>query len=320
MRHLPYLSYYLYPILAGLIWLATLLALLIYWLVPPVSRVHYDSMAASQHIAYISDVGASTLKPLFITGCVLTTIFLDISFGADRYLRHKGRLVPNQTRAEKILSALTIVFAILGTAGLVLLSIFDTARHPKLHNIFLLLFIAGYVLSAIFICWEYQRLGQHYKHHHHLSTSFWIKLSFVIIEILLAIAFVSCTFTKHYNAGAVLEWIIAFIFSAYVFSFVVDLWPAIKTQPNLRLHNPRGKGMGFEDVPVSQQNIGVGGTGDMRYVGASEMEEGGSSSGSHLPIHQGFGNAAIGPVGGVADGRGSNGRPVTRDRLVASNF
>jgi uncharacterized membrane protein YdcZ (DUF606 family) len=117
-------------------------------------------MSENQSIAYISDVGASTLKPLFITGCVLTTVLLDISFGADRWLRHRGRLAPNTTTGEKVLSGLTIVFAILGTAGLILLSIFDTARHPQLHNIFLLLFIAGYVLSAIFICWEYQRLGK----------------------------------------------------------------------------------------------------------------------------------------------------------------
>ena len=116
-------------------------------------------MDPKQNIAYISDVGASNLKPLFIAGCVITTIFLDISFLSDRWLRHRGRLVPNSTTGEKALSALTIVFAILGTVGLILLSIFDTARHPKLHDVFLLLFIAGYILSAIFICWEYQRLG-----------------------------------------------------------------------------------------------------------------------------------------------------------------
>jgi len=116
-------------------------------------------MSGTQYIAYISDVGADRLKPLFISGCVLTTILLDISFGADRYLRHKGRLVPNASTTEKVLSGLTIFFAIIGTAGLILLSIFDTARHPKLHDVFLLFFIAGYVLSAIFICWEYQRLG-----------------------------------------------------------------------------------------------------------------------------------------------------------------
>lgn len=116
-------------------------------------------MDETQTIAYISDVGASHLKPLFITGCVLTTVLLDTSFGADRWLRHKGRLTPNTTTGEKVLAGLTIAFAIVGTAGLILLSIFDTAHYPRLHDIFLLLFIAGYVLSAIFICWEYQRLG-----------------------------------------------------------------------------------------------------------------------------------------------------------------
>ncbi|KAK0636198.1 Frag1/DRAM/Sfk1 family-domain-containing protein [Bombardia bombarda] len=223
------LSYWIFPILSGVVWLGTLLGLLIYWNVDA-HKVHYDSMAPNQDIAYISDVGASTLKPLFITGCVITTVFLDISFGADRWLRHRGRLVPNTTLTEKVLSGLTIVFALIGTAGLILLSIFDTAHHPKLHDIFLLLFIAGYVISAIFICWEYQRLGITYRQHRVLRISFWIKLSFVILEILLAIAFVACTFTKNYNPGAIFEWIIAFIFSFYVFSFYVDLYPAVYTK------------------------------------------------------------------------------------------
>jgi len=47
---------------------------------------------------------------------------------------------------------------------------------------------------------------------------------------MLAIAFVACTFTGNYNPGAVLEWTIAFIFSFYVFSFYVDLYPAVKTK------------------------------------------------------------------------------------------
>lgn len=152
------LSYWVTPILAGTVWLATLLALLLYWVVHE-DRRHYGSMAEAQRIAYISDVGASTLKPLFVAGCAATTVLLDLSFALDRWLRHRGRLAPNATTAEKALSALTIAFAVVGTAGLVLLSVFDTARHPRLHNIFLLLFIAGYVLSAIFICWAYQRLG-----------------------------------------------------------------------------------------------------------------------------------------------------------------
>ena len=148
------------PILASIVWLATVLGLLLYWLVGTTPRrPHYSSMVPEQRVAYISDVGASTLKPLFVVGCCLSALLLDASFLADRWLRHKGRLVPNSTRGEKILSGLTIFFAIVGTVGLCLLSGFDVAHYPTLHDVFLLFFMGGYVLSAVFICWEYQRLG-----------------------------------------------------------------------------------------------------------------------------------------------------------------
>lgn len=45
----------------------------------------------------------------------------------------------------------------------------------------------GYIISAIFICAEYQRLGIHYREHRILRISFWIKLAFIIVEIALAI-------------------------------------------------------------------------------------------------------------------------------------
>ena len=58
-----------------------------------------------------------------------------------------------------MLSILAIVCAVAGTVGLILLSIFDTLRHPSLHNAFLALFIVGYVFTAVFLCAEFQRLG-----------------------------------------------------------------------------------------------------------------------------------------------------------------
>lgn len=39
-----------------------------------------------------------------------------------------------------------------------------------------------------------------------------------------------CSRSKKYDAAAVLEWVIAAVFSFYVFSFVVDLWPAVHTK------------------------------------------------------------------------------------------
>ena len=134
-----------------------LMGLLIHW--TSVGQPHYPSMDAPQSIAFISDVGAQTLKPLFIAGSCVTTIFLDASLVSERCLRHSGRLVANLSTTEKVLSGLILGFAVIGTAGLILLSIYDTWRHPNLHDLFLLIFIAGYVLSAVFICWEYRRLG-----------------------------------------------------------------------------------------------------------------------------------------------------------------
>ncbi|ORY72004.1 Frag1/DRAM/Sfk1 family protein [Pseudomassariella vexata] len=231
------LSYWVFPIISGLVWFGTLLGLLIHWVVDT-KRTKYASMQGNQSIAYISDVGAQKLKPLFVVGCVITTVFLDLSFGFDRWLRHKGRLVPNTTRGEKILSVLVIVFAAIGTIGLCFLSGFDTARHPMLHNVFLLLFIVGYLGSAIFICWEYQRLGIKHREHRVLRISFWIKLVFVVVELLLAIAFIATNFLKMYNTAAILEWTIAFVFSFYVFSFYVDLYPAVATRHENKIMTP----------------------------------------------------------------------------------
>ncbi|KAF9881311.1 frag1 dram sfk1 family protein [Colletotrichum karsti] len=223
------LSYWVFPIISGLMWLSMLLGMLLYWIIDT-NREVYPSMSPPQTIAYISDVGAYRLKPLFVTGCVITTIFLDLSFFSDRWLRHKGRLAPNTSTGEKILYGLSIFFAIIGTVGLICLSIFDTYRHKNLHLLFLLLFMAGYLLSACFICWEYQRLGIKYPEHRSLAASFWIKLVFILVELVLAIAFVTCNFRKMYNAAAILEWVVAFVFSFYVWSFMVDLYPAVRTR------------------------------------------------------------------------------------------
>lgn len=98
-------------------------------------------MEANQHIAYISDVGAEKLKPLFIAGAAVTVVCLDISMIAERWLRHKGRLAPNTSWWQKGFSIISIIAAIVGAAGIILLSIFDTLRHPHLHDDFLAVFM-----------------------------------------------------------------------------------------------------------------------------------------------------------------------------------
>lgn len=214
-------------------------------------------MSASQHIAYISDIGAFGLKPLFITGSVITVVFLDLAFISERWLRHTGRLARNTHASQKILSVFSIIFAIAGSAGLILLSIFDTYHHPRLHDGFLLLFIAGYVISAIFICAEYQRLGIHYRNHRILRISFWCKLIFILIEVALAIAFAATNFTNTDNVAAVLEWTIAFIFTFYVLSFLLDLLPSVRTKH----HVPQG----FREGPAIEKGQTMNGNQGAAY-------------------------------------------------------
>lgn len=147
----------------------------------------------------------------------MTTVFLDLSFAAERWLRHKGRLARNSGVTEKVLSSLSsrsflmpadcrlilkllVFFAVAGTVGLICLSIFDTLHHPRMHDGFLLIFLcvspcpgsrddlliienrAGYIISAIFVCAEYQRLGIHFRQHRVLRRSFWLKLVFILVE------------------------------------------------------------------------------------------------------------------------------------------
>ncbi len=68
---------------------ATLWALLITWLAQ--GRPKYVSQDGK--IAYISDVGADILKPLFIVGCAITGVSFFLALTIERWLRHSGRYV-----------------------------------------------------------------------------------------------------------------------------------------------------------------------------------------------------------------------------------
>ncbi|EGD96759.1 hypothetical protein TESG_04190 [Trichophyton tonsurans CBS 112818] len=231
-----YISYWLLPLVAACVWLATLIVLLVRWKIDgsPV----YASMEPGQSVAYISDIAAQGLKPLFVAGCAVSSVFFVLAFISERWLRHTYRLVPNRGIYDKILSLLATLFSMVGAAGLILLAHFDTLEHSRLHGGFLIMFIGGYLLSALFICLEYLRLGVEYKEHKIIFMSFLVKVFFILIELALAIAYkVLGKRRRTRDTAAVLEWVVAFIFALYVLSFVVDLFPAVKSND----HIPQGE-------------------------------------------------------------------------------
>ncbi|KAJ7086121.1 Frag1/DRAM/Sfk1 [Mycena belliarum] len=209
------------PIFSAVIWFGTILSLLVVWLAEGgTGRPRYASQANS--IAYISDVGADFLKPLFIAGCAITAVTFFLSLVVERYLRHSGRLIPTMRRREKVFSILAVLGSVLGGAGLVLLSIFDTRRHPRLHRVFLLLFMLGVALSALFTCAEYRWLAKDYRDVRHLRTAYIAKGAIAGVLVLLAVAFGIALFRAP-SAGAVLEWAIALGFTFYLLTFYYDL-------------------------------------------------------------------------------------------------
>ncbi|KEQ75835.1 hypothetical protein M436DRAFT_9275, partial [Aureobasidium namibiae CBS 147.97] len=223
------LSYWLLPLIAAACWLGTLLGMLGTWIARGSPR--YVSMEPGQTIAYISDIGATNLQPLFIAGSAVSVVVFDVCFVSERWLRHKGRLAHNTSITQKILSGFACAFAIIGAVGLILLTILDTVDHPRAHDICLGVFIIGYIISAIFACAEYQRLGIHFRQHRILRASFWIKLTFIFIEIALAIAFVALgRNASKRNTAAILEWVISLIYIIYQAHYSMDFFPAIHSK------------------------------------------------------------------------------------------
>ena len=126
--------------------------------------------------AVISDIGAQFLKPLFIIGTILTSLTFVATLASLFYLQapqrqHHEDIVESsslsqnaivdarevQTRlpthgrtSERVLAIMALVGAVIGGAGLILLSGFDTLRYHTLHHVFLGVFMFGVALSALF--------------------------------------------------------------------------------------------------------------------------------------------------------------------------
>lgn len=172
--------------------------MMIVWLAQ--GQPKYASMGDGQTIAYISDIGADVLKPLFVVGSAFTGLFFFLSLLA---MRHHHALV---RRLERTLDGLAVCAAALGGLALPLLAGFDTRRHERLHKLFLLLFMLGVIFSALFTTIEYRRLGRTFTEHPVLKLSYRFKQAVVCIDIALAIAFGVTMFRKLSNAAAILEW------------------------------------------------------------------------------------------------------------------
>lgn len=177
-------------------------------------------------VPFISDIGATyPFKIAFIACCSVVGASFILTLVAGRYLHHADRLPRENRRREKILAVIATVFAITGSAGLILLSVFDTVHYPSRHDGFLLMFIVSVVLSAIATFLEYFWIRKDYPDMRSLRTSYIVKIIVIGVAFCCAIAFGVCIGTSHENPAGVLEWVTALMFDFYLWTFVYDHFP-----------------------------------------------------------------------------------------------
>lgn len=156
-------------------------------------------------------------------------MFFVLSLTAERYLRHAGRLHPNSRRREKVCACFAIFFAIVGQIGIILVAVFDTVDHPRIHVAMLCMFLVGIGISIVFTTVEFFALDRAYKEINRLRISYVVKAFWFVVALILAITMASFWGRGLRTVAAVLEWALAFFYGFYLFILSYDLYPAAKT-------------------------------------------------------------------------------------------
>jgi len=201
-------------IIASLVWLATIATLFGLWGKDHFIRYDYDD----GEVVYISNVGARH-KTEFIIGTALTgTFFVLTLIFTTIYFDMK-----NRRKFKRAVSIASIVFGIIASISLLLLSILDSINHKGAHYTFTGLFIVCTLISAILtIIYRFS--------HDEINLVVNIRVTFVSLVIPLAITFVVLSVIKRpddqtqlKSVAASLEWSIAILFVFYLALFALDL-------------------------------------------------------------------------------------------------
>lgn len=203
------------------------MALLICW--GAQGRPHYSFVTQGQVIPYISDIAATNLQPIFISCAAVQGLLMVLAMASERWLRHTGRLLPNDRKREKVFAGLAIGFAIIGQLGILFVSIFNTRNFHKTHIGMLCVFIVGLGVSSLFFIWELLLLDRSYTNVARLRKSYIFKIIWFIISLGLALGFAIADGHGHPNGSSGCEWALSFFYGFYLISLAYDLYPAAHT-------------------------------------------------------------------------------------------
>ena len=225
---LPLRSLRLLPLGAGTVWSVTLLALLVCWLEE--GRPRYPSQS-NPYVAYISNIGAFRLKPLFIVGAILTSLTLvgTIITVHLAFYQHRNQqrelFTEHRWRYTRVFSILACIFALASCPCQICLPIFDNHRTPQIHHVLLSLALAGTALTAL--CTTITFWGEMWPPRKEETPDeiqrrrcIIASNTLFITEVALGIGFIAFLWTRHYRVAGILEWVMSFLFTGYFGAFV----------------------------------------------------------------------------------------------------
>ncbi|CCC71612.1 hypothetical protein NCAS_0H03020 [Naumovozyma castellii] len=250
--------WFIFPWIAFIPWYGMLITMLICW----AAQGHpiYWFMHTEQFPVYISDIGATNLRPLFIAcagwqgiGYVLTVLL--------EYLQRSGLIkvrkerwygmTPWFTKDERNLIWSALVLGCIGELGLLFCSIFSTARYHRVHTAMVAIFCAFMLLSIICLTAEYFLMERHYALLHpryraslndeekavqidelkwwqwrgykcnKFVISAWFKTFWMVAAIIWAICFGAIS---DNSKSACFEWLLAFWFGVIFIILSVDFY------------------------------------------------------------------------------------------------
>ena len=131
----------------------------------------YWFMDTDQFPVYISDIGATNLKPLFIACAGWQGLGYALTLLLELVLREYRYLNPWFTKTERNLILASFICGGLAQIALLMVTIFSTAKHHHVHIGMLAVFIVFMFFSSCFLTAEYFLMGKHYALIHYKNTS-----------------------------------------------------------------------------------------------------------------------------------------------------
>lgn len=254
--------WFLLPLIAFIPWYGMLITMLICW----AAQGHplYWFMHTDQFPVFISDIGATNLKPLFIACSAWQGMGYVLVIFVEFIQRFLYLMNPWFIYHEKNLILASLLLGLIGQLGLLFCTVWSTNSFHTVHITMVSLFIIFMFLSILCLTSQYLSMGRHYALIHFKSLNLnvldsndlkcwqwkgyiWnkftisglFKLAWLLCSVVWAVSFASL---QNDSLSACFEWLLAFWLGLIFIIISVDfylgsIWETSKYWPRINHYN-----------------------------------------------------------------------------------